>query len=131
MKITRIVATEEGESRFTEFDIPFDNSRQVAEGITVLSSKGVVSPNFRLSEFPQGFDWGGRHSAPTRQLVIILSGVIEVETSDRQTQQWRAGEVFLADDLTGEGHLTRVAQGPVQAAIAPLPAEFVLERWSV
>ncbi len=76
MKITRIVATEEGESRFTEFEIPFDNTRQAAEGITIRSSKGCVSPNFRFSEFPTGFDWGGQHSAPARQLVIILSGVI-------------------------------------------------------
>ena len=55
----------------------------------------------------------GWHNAPARQIVIVLSGVLEVGTSDKQTRQWRAGEAFLdafiafatnADYVAGLGH---------------------------
>ena len=67
---------------------------------------------------------------PIRHIGAVLSGVLEVGTSDQQTHQWRAGEVFLADDVTGTGYTTRVVEGPVRLMFAPLPPEFVLERWS-
>jgi len=41
---------------------------------------------------PTDENW--RH-APARQIVIVLSGTLEVVTSDNQKQQWRAG-AFLS-----------------------------------
>ena len=51
MKVIRLVATEEGESRFTEFDIP---SIKTTLETTVRGSNSFVSPNVSLVEFPEG-----------------------------------------------------------------------------
>ena len=45
--------------------------------------------------------------APRRQLVIILSGELEIETSDGNKRHFRPGDMFLADDTTGSGHISR------------------------
>ena len=67
-------------------------------------------------------DW---HNAPARQIVVVLDGVIEVETTDGATLQWRTGEVFLPADVTGQGHRTRCIGGAVRLLFAPLPEGFV------
>jgi hypothetical protein len=48
-----------------------------------------------------------QHTAPRRQLVITLSGEVEIETSDGNTRRFRQGDVLLADDTTGVGHISR------------------------
>jgi hypothetical protein len=65
-------------------------------------------------------------AGPTRQIVVVLSGVLEVGTSDGHTQQWGAGEAFMPDDLRGKGHTTRTIGGPVRALYIPLPQDFDL-----
>jgi quercetin dioxygenase-like cupin family protein len=129
MKITRFYATADGGSRFTEIDIPVEHAQPDADGNTLRFSNAYVSPNVRFAELPEGMVQGWHH-APARQIVVVLSGVLEVGTSDNQTRRWRAGEAFLADDLTGKGHTTRTVEGPVHVLFAPLPPGFVVERWS-
>jgi len=129
MKITRFIATEDGGSRFTEINIPVAQAMKDADGHTLLLSDSYASPNVRFAELPAGMSqtW---HNAPARQIVVVLSGVLEVSTTDGQTRQWRAGEAFLADDVTGKGHLTRTVGGPTQVMFAPLPPGFSVEKWS-
>jgi hypothetical protein len=79
MKITRFYATEDGESRFDEIEIPIDNARD-NEGHTVLFSNGVLSPAVRFVELPEGLRTGWHH-APTRQIVVVLSGVLACSKS--------------------------------------------------
>jgi quercetin dioxygenase-like cupin family protein len=98
------------------------------EGQTVLYSNGVLSPAVRFVELPQGFRTGWHH-APTRQIVVVLSGVIEVGTSDGQTQHWGVGEAFMPDDLQGKGYTTRTIGGPVRLLYRPLAQDFGLQRW--
>jgi hypothetical protein len=130
MKITRFYALENGESRFTEVDIPLKHEQKDAEGNILRLSDGYTSPNVRFAELPEGLSQSW-HNAPARQIVVVLSGTIEVGTTDKQTRQWGAGEAFLADDVTGKGHTTRVVKGPARVMFAPLPPDFVVERWSV
>jgi len=129
MKITTFFATETGESRFREIEIPFNIRRDDGFGHTLLLSNAYGSPNVQFVELPQGMaqDW---HNAPARQLVTVLSGVIEVETTDGVTRQWRVGDVFLPADVTGRGHRTRCIGGAVRLLFAPLPDGFDLDRWS-
>ncbi len=69
---------------------------------TLHNAKGIV---FRSS--PPGFfsDW---HIAPRRQYIITLSGEAEIGLKDGTVHHLRAGDVNLAEDLTGDGHTTRV-----------------------
>ncbi|MGE0825258.1 MAG: hypothetical protein AB7G75_26005 [Candidatus Binatia bacterium] len=130
MKITRFVATADGGSQFVEVDIPIDHAQKDSDGHTLRLSNAYTSPNVRFVELPEGMSqtW---HNAPTRQIVVVLAGTLEVGTTDGQTRQWQAGEVFLADDTTGKGHVTRTVSGPARVMFAPLPEGFAVERWSV
>jgi len=129
MKITRFYATESGESRFVEIDVPIEHGQKDADGHILRFSNSYASSNVRFAELPDGMvqSW---HHAPARQIVVILSGELEVGTSDGQTRRWRAGSAFLADDLTGKGHTTKTIGGPAHVLFAPLPDGFDIGRWS-
>ena len=54
MKITRLYATEDGESRFIDLDMPLPHVRQDAFGNSMRFSNGYVSPDVRFVELPAG-----------------------------------------------------------------------------
>lgn len=129
MRITRFVATPDGGSRFEEIDIPISNPRQDADGHTLRLSNAYTSPGVCFVDLPEDLnqDW---HQAPTRQIVIVLSGTVEVTTTDGETRRWSAGEAFIAADVSGRGHRTRTVGGPARLLFAPLPADCSIETWS-
>jgi hypothetical protein len=51
-------------------------------------------------------------SGARRQYVIItLGGEVEIETGDGTVRRFGPGDVMLADDTSGRGHMTRVVGG--------------------
>lgn len=52
-------------------------------------------------------DDSSRHNAPRSQFIVMLRGECEVETSRGETRRLGPGDVILADDLDGHGHVTR------------------------
>ena len=44
------------------------------------------------------------------QYIIYLDGKVEIEASGGETKVFQGGDVLLAADLTGAGHLSRVLQ---------------------
>ncbi len=123
MKITSFYTLANGDSKFREVEIDFPDSRQDEFGHTLRLSKAYASPKVQFVELPEGMDqdW---HRAPARQLVVVLSGVIEVETTDGQQRRWHAGQVFMPADVEGKGHRTRCIGGSVRLLFAPLPDGF-------
>lgn len=126
MKITRFVATPDGGSRLEEIDIPISNPRQDADGHTLMLSNAYTSPGVCFVDLPEDLnqDW---HQAPTRQIVVVLSGTVEVTTTDGETRRWSTGEAFIAADVSGQGHRTRTLGGPARLLFAPLPPSFLME----
>ena len=100
-----------------------------AFGNLMHQSNAFTSPSVRFVELPRGLDQSWHH-APARQIVFVLSGVVEVGTSDNEKRRWSAGAAFIPDDLTGKGHLTRVLEGPALLAFIELPPDFDFDRWS-
>ena len=49
-------------------------------------------------------DW---HLAPARQFMVLLSGALEVETSDGDVRRFGPGDVVLLEDTWGKGHKLR------------------------
>lgn len=129
MKITRFVTTPDGGSRFEEIDIPISTPRQDADGHTLMLSNAYTSPGVCFVDLPEGLNQNW-HQAPTRQIVIVLSGTVEVTTTDGQTRQWSTGEAFIAADVSGRGHRTRTLGGQARLMFAPLPAGFSMEGWA-
>ncbi len=128
MRITRFQATPDGGSCFVDVELDLPHRRTDPEGHVLLGSNAFGSPKVAFSELPEGLDqtW---HTAPQRQIVVILHGVLEVTTTDGESRRFSSGEVFLADDVGGKGHLTKAVGGKVHAMFAPMPPEVDLATW--
>ena len=92
MKVTRVYTGADDESQFDEIEVEIEKL-QPGEGIVF---RHVPPGNFN--------DW---HRAPRRQYVINLSGQSEIEISDGTKRRFGPGDIFLVDDTTGRGHISR------------------------
>jgi quercetin dioxygenase-like cupin family protein len=107
MKFASIFADEQGETHFRQTDLP---ERELAVGpppnpTGQMSDFGAVTTMFAVS-FAAGTE-APAHNAPQPYVVIVLSGEGEVLVSDGESRRFRAGDLLLANDLTGKGHITR------------------------
>ena len=105
MKIARIY-DDNGQSRFTDIDISL-NPMEPLEGASGLRASAPFSAE-QCFFFSCPVCVMEQHVAARRQLGIILSGEMEIETSDGEARRFRPGDTFLADDTTGSGHISRV-----------------------
>jgi hypothetical protein len=118
-RIWRIYSGADGESHVVEQSLamkPFtDVEGAHGEATPMQAAAGIA---FRVS--PPGYvlDW---HCAPRRQYSISLVGHAEIEVGDGTVVRVGPGDVVLAEDLTGRGHVTRVVgTEPRFYAIVPL-----------
>ena len=118
-KVWRVYSGDDGRSHIAELPLamrPFvDKEGAHGEATAMQSAAGIA---FRVS--PPGYvlDW---HCAPRRQYSISLSGMAEIEVGDGTIARVGPGDVVLAEDLTGQGHITRVVgDQPRFYAIVPL-----------
>ena len=118
-KIWRVYSDSSGQSRIAELPPamkPFvDTEGAHGQGTAMQAATGIA---FRIA--PPGYvlDW---HCAPRRQYSISLSGLAEIEVGDGTVARIGPGDVVLAEDLTGQGHITRVVgDQPRFYAIVPL-----------
>ena len=96
MQIVRVFTGDDNESHFEE--VAFD---QFAE---IVSRIGAGPVNVNRRDSPSFSDF---HNAPRRQYVVVMAGVFEFETADGSRRRLEAGDVLVAEDLTGHGHIAR------------------------
>ena len=101
MNVTRVYADKDGQSHFDDVEIPLSDAGAIGRLSDPLPADSVV---FRTNEPGYDYDW---HVAPRRQLIVLLDGAIEIETSDGLRRTFRGGDVLLMEDTTGRGHRTR------------------------
>ena len=118
-KVWRVYSGSDGRSHIAEMELamkPFHDIEGAHGETTAMQSTTGIA--FRVA--PPGYvlDW---HCAPRRQYSISLSGTAEIEVGDGTVKRIEPGDVVLAEDLTGQGHVTRVVGGqPRMYAIVPL-----------
>jgi quercetin dioxygenase-like cupin family protein len=117
--IWRVYSGDDGQSHLEEMPLamhPFtDTEGAYGEGTPLQKVQGII---FRVS--PPGYvlSW---HCAPRRQYSISLAGEAEIEVGDGTIKRIKPGDVVLAEDRTGQGHITRVVgEQPRFYAIVPL-----------
>lgn len=97
MKFYRLYTGDDSRSHFEILDAS-DASKLFSEA---HAAKRLV---FRKKHRPHTLDW---HTAPRRQWVITLAGSVEIGVGDGTTISFGPGDVFLAEDLTGQGHTAK------------------------
>lgn len=96
MQVTRIYTGSDNQTHFQDVDL------DTFTAIATNPGSGPIRMNRGSSGTAMDF-----HNAPRRQYVIILSGGMEIETGLGEKRVLKTGDVLVAEDLTGKGHITR------------------------
>jgi hypothetical protein len=123
MKVTRIYTGEDNQSHFEDLDISL-NPGEYGSISELVPAVGVI---FRETLENASLDF---HNAPRRQFIITLSGLGELECGDGSRRRFGPGNILLADDTTGQGHITREIR-PRRGLFIPIPQEFDISVWRV
>ncbi len=101
MRIIRVYSGDDGESHFEDLTL-----EQLGDLVN-RPGEGPINLGQRPSDF--FYDY---HPAPRRQYVVIMGGRVEVEVADGKKRELGPGDVLIADDLTGHGHIQRWGDEP-------------------
>ena len=116
---TSITMNGEGVSRFSGGMVRFDYEDYAPPAAPLGVSDTANAETLLFLTFPVG--WVGEwHAAPRKQFVFVLAGRIEVEVGDGEKREFGPGDVILALDTAGRGHISRTVgkQPAISAAVA-------------
>ena len=105
MTIVRIYTGSDNRSHFEDIKIPLRATGKIGFISDLMKATGVV---FRETGGDYNYDF---HTAPRRQYVVNLEGEVEIEVGDGTKRILRSGDVLLAEDTTGQGHISRAVAG--------------------
>lgn len=97
-RCVRLWTGEDGNSHFEEGTIHLEPG---ARGNLLSGRIATTTISFRETASGGAFAW---HTAPVRQLVIMLSGTLDFETRQGEHFLIRPGDILFAEDTVGSGH---------------------------
>ena len=100
-RITRIYSDSKGESHFEDINFSLENCGEIG-----FLSENMEATSIRFRNVVPGYDYDF-HNAPKRQLIFLLDGAIQIETSLGDIRKFTAGDVLLVEDIQGKGHRTK------------------------
>ena len=102
----RVYTGADGQSHIEEFEPDFkpfvDTEGAHGDGTPLEGATGIT-----IRRNPPGY-FLDFHCAPRRQYAITIAGEVEIGIGDGTLRRLGPGAVLLAEDLTGQGHTTRV-----------------------
>lgn len=117
----RIYADENGGSHFATDRIEQNRVQAAPPAAPFYVSGDHPATTYRFYTFEPGWigDW---HPAPTRQFLALMSGEVEMETTDGEARRFVPGDLVLLEDTSGKGHVTRnIGQGYALYFVVPAP----------
>lgn len=105
MTVVRIYTGADNRSHFEDVQIPLKGSGKIGFLSELIKATGVV---FRETGGDYNYEF---HTAPRRQYVVNLEGEVEIEVGDGSKRILRSGDILLAEDTTGQGHISRAVAG--------------------
>ena len=99
--IVRIYTGDDGQSHFEDLDAFTEPVRRIA-------TKPGEDLVFRRSLENSFSDW---HNPSRRQYLFVIDGRMEVSVEDGSSRIFQPGDVLLAEDMTGQGHVTKSIDG--------------------
>ena len=101
MRIHNIYVDAQGETHFRDIEVEWVEERPGGKLSRRLPATGII---FRQTGGDYDLDW---HPAPSRQYVVTLSGESEIELEGGRKLRLGPGHILLAEDTTGQGHISR------------------------
>jgi hypothetical protein len=111
MRIHNLYADADGRSHFRDIEVEWVEQRHFSKLSQRFPASGII---FRETSGDYELDW---HPAPRRQYIINLDAGVEITASDGETRIIGPGEVFLVEDTTGKGHLSKAVGGKMRRSI--------------
>lgn len=105
MRVTRLYTGADGQSHFEDLDIALDDQGAIGWLSARHPASSII---FRHTDGDYDYDW---HNAPQRQYIVILEGGLDVEIGDGSHRQFGPGDIVLAEDVDGQGHISRAIDG--------------------
>jgi hypothetical protein len=105
MKVVRLYTGADQRSHFEDVEVPLKDAGKIGFLSERIKATGIV---FRETGGDYDYDF---HTAPRRQYVVNLEGEVEIEVGDGTRRTLRSGEILLAEDTTGQGHISRAVAG--------------------
>jgi hypothetical protein len=119
----RIYTDPRGDSHFDVVTVEQSLVQAAPPAAQFYVSEDRPASKYRFYTFEPG--WIGElHPAPTRQFLALLSGAVEMETTDGTVRRFASGDLVLLEDTSGKGHVTRnVGDGYAMYLVVPVHEE--------
>jgi hypothetical protein len=111
MRIHNIYVDAGGETHWRDIEVQWVEERNGSKLSARLPANGII---FRETGGDYDLSW---HPAPRRQYIINLDGGVRITASDGEAREIGAGEVILAEDISGKGHLSKSIGGKMRHSI--------------
>ncbi|MDD1678826.1 MAG: cupin domain-containing protein [Methanomicrobiales archaeon] len=102
----RIYPGTDGESHFGTVKVEETLVNAAPPAPPLYLSVDKPASKYLFYSFQPGWT-GDLHPSPARQFLVLLSGEVEVETSDGGVQQFGPGDIILLEDTWGKGHRSK------------------------
>ena len=109
--LVRIFTGDDGQSHFEDLGLPEPDVQRIA-------TKPGEDLVFRRTAVDRPTEW---HNPTRRQYLVVVSGRMEVSVADGSARQFQPGDVLIAEDMTGQGHLTKAVGGPYTSVSMGIP----------
>jgi hypothetical protein len=111
MKFVHLYVGSDGESHFADVEISMKGAGSRGQRSELMKATGI---SFGVTGADYDLDW---HNAPHRQFVITIEGEVEITVSDGAKRRFGPGDILLADDTTGRGHISCALNNTPRKAI--------------
>ncbi len=110
MHVTRIYTGDDNQSHFEDIEVEL-SPQQVGQLSERIPTTGLI---FRETGGDYDLDV---HNAPRRQYIVNLDGAVEITVGSGEKRVIGPGEVFLAEDTTGQGHISRAVNNQIRHSL--------------
>jgi hypothetical protein len=116
MSIIRLYTGSDDASHFEDIELRFEARGDQSEMAELVPGSGILVRRFEPNRTNP---W---HHAPGRYVVFTLSGAVDIEIGDASVRRLGGEDILLAEDVSGQGHVTReVGPEPRVSVFVPLP----------
>jgi hypothetical protein len=115
--ILRVFSDAAGETHFGEIRLPGETRQSEMSASVAWWSEKVPVRSLVWRRVEKEASPTIPHPAPRRQLIVPLSGTVEIEVSTGEQRTVAPGQVLMVDDVTGKGHITRAADDATRVTL--------------